>query len=58
MQQMKEVKTMSNKKGINKKKMKPLKKFFGGLYKVIDKIIVTPISTIVYKINKFAKKNS
>lgn len=58
MQLTKEVKTMSNKKGINKKKTRPFKKIFKGLYKVVDKILITPISTLVYKINKFMKKNS
>ncbi len=57
MQPTKEVKKMS-KKGTNKKRFKGLKKFGEGIYKVVDKVIVTPISAVVYKVNKFVKKNS
>lgn len=46
-----------SKKG-NKKRFKTIKKIFKGLHKIIDKLIVTPISAVVYKINKFLKKNS
>ena len=42
----------------NKKPFKPFSKFFKGIYSVIDKIIVTPISTIVYKIQNKVGKDS
>ena len=34
------------------KKNKPLKKLFRKVYKIVDGLIVTPISTIVYKVQK------
>lgn len=40
----------------SKKKNNAFKKIFKSLYKVVDKLIVTPISTIIYKIqNKLGK---
>ncbi len=48
-----EVKTVSR-----KKKRGPLKKLGRGLYKIVDAIIVTPISALVYRINKIIKKNT
>lgn len=54
---MKEVKKMSKKKTNKKKKKGPLKSLGHGIYKVIDKIVVTPISAIVYRVNKILKKN-
>ena len=48
------MKQMKSKK--NNNKSNPLKNIFVGLYKVLDKVIVTPISTLVYKIqNKLGK---
>ena len=38
--------------------LKTLAKFFKGIYKVIDKVIVTPISKIIYIINQKLKGNS
>lgn len=46
---------MSKKK--TKKKFVLFRKLFGGIYKVLDKLIVTPISRIVYRLNKIVKKN-
>ncbi len=45
-------------KGLKKKKTNPLKKIIRGIHRVLDKLIVTPISTVVYKVNKFLKKNA
>ena len=42
----------------NKEKSNGLKKFLGGIYKCIDKIIVTPLSRIVYRGNKLLKQNT
>lgn len=56
MPQMKEVKMMSKK--TSKKSKNPFKAFFGGIYKVLDKIIITPISRLVYHTEKFLKKNT
>ena len=41
-----------------KKKGNPIKSVFGGVAKIIDKIIVTPISTVVYKIQQKVGKDS
>lgn len=41
-----------------KKKFRPFKKLFGGIYKVLDKLIITPISRVVYRTNKVMKKNA
>ena len=41
-----------------KTKVGPIKKLFRGLYTIIDKIIVVPISTIVYKIQQRVGKES
>jgi len=54
---MKEVKKMSNKK-TSKKTKNPFKILFGGIYKVLDKIIVTPLSRLVYHTGKLLKKNT
>lgn len=48
---------MSKKKLITKKRFMPLRKFLRGLYKLLDKIIITPLSSIVYRLNKIVKKN-
>lgn len=40
------------------KKSKPLKKIFKKLYKILDGVIVTPISTVVYKIRKKLGKDN
>ena len=40
------------------KKFKPLKKVGKGLYGIIDKLIVTPISTVVYHIRDKVGKNN
>lgn len=53
---MKEVKKMSKKS--KKTPLKPIKKFFKGIYKIVDKIVITPISSLVYRINKVIKKNA
>lgn len=45
-------------KKASKKKFRPFKKFFKGIYKIVDKIIVTPISAVVYRVNKFTKKHA
>lgn len=37
---------------------KPIKALFKGIYIVVDKIIVTPISKLIYKINDISKNNS
>ena len=37
---------------------KPFILLFKGIYKIIDKLIVTPISRIIYKINEFSRDNS
>ncbi len=42
----------------NNKFLKPFASFFKGIYKLIDKILITPISTIVYKISKKIGKES
>lgn len=55
---MKEVKKMSKKLKNKKKKFNPFLSLFKAIYKVLDKIIITPISRIVYKFNKFLKKHS
>ena len=36
----------------NSKKAKPLKKFFKKVYKLVDGLIVVPISTVVFKEQK------
>ncbi|HOP65880.1 MAG TPA: CdaR family protein [Bacilli bacterium] len=41
-----------------KKFLKALGKFFQAIYKVIDKIVVTPISRLVFKINEYFKNNN
>ena len=46
-----------SKKSKTKRKFKFIRTIFGGIYKVVDKVIVTPISAVVYKVNKFLKKN-
>lgn len=50
---MKEVKKMSK-----KKKKGIVGQIFGGVYKVLDKIIVTPISRVVYRVDKIMKKHA
>ena len=40
------------------KKNKPLKKIFKKLYKLLDGLIVTPISTVVYKVRKKLGKDN
>ena len=42
----------------NKKPFKPFSKFFKGIYKIIDKVIVTPSSTVVFKIQNKVGKDS
>ncbi len=42
----------------NNKAFKPFAKLFKGIYNIIDKIIVTPISTLVFKIQKRIGKDS
>lgn len=42
----------------SKKKNNAFKKIFKSLYKVVDKLIVTPISTIIYKIQSKVGKDS
>ncbi len=42
----------------NKKPFKPFSRLFKGIYKIIDKIIVTPISTVVFKIQNKVGKDS
>lgn len=42
----------------NKEKSNGLKRFLGVIYKCIDKIIVTPLSRIVYRGNKLLKQNT
>ena len=37
---------------------KPFILLFKGIYKIIDKLIVTPISRIIYKITEFSRDNS
>ncbi|MDE6292534.1 MAG: hypothetical protein K2L98_02505, partial [Bacilli bacterium] len=37
---------------------KPFIIFFRAIYRVIDKIIVTPISRLIYKINELSRDNS
>ena len=42
----------------NKKSGKAFKNFFKAIYKIIDKLIVTPVSTLVYKIqSRLGKSN-
>ena len=41
-----------------KKKSNPVKKIIRGIGKVVDKVIVTPISTLVYKIQLKLGKDS
>lgn len=41
-----------------KKKTNPLMKLFKGIHSVLDKVIVTPISRVVYRVNKILKKNA
>lgn len=55
---MKEVKKMSKKSQNKKKRFNPFMSLIRGIHKVLDKVIVTPISRIVYKFNKFLKKNT
>lgn len=45
-------------KNKKKKKFNPFKSFFKGIYTVLDKILVTPISRIIYRLNKLLKKNT
>ena len=40
------------------KRNKPLKKIFKKLYKLLDGLIVTPISTVVYKVRKKLGKDN
>ena len=40
------------------KKFRPLKKAGKGLYNLVDKLIVTPISTVVYQIQKKLGKDN
>lgn len=47
-----------SKKKANKKNFKILKKIGRGIYRFLDKIIVTPISAIIYRLSKFWKKYS
>ncbi len=47
-----------NKKKKASKKMNPIVSIINGLYKVVDKIIVTPISRIVYRTGKVLNKKS
>ena len=49
---------MSKKNKNKKKKFNPFMSLCRGIHKVLDKIIVTPISRIVYKFNKVLKKNT
>ena len=42
----------------NNKIIKAFKTLFKKIYKIIDKVIVTPISTLVYKINSKLGKGS
>lgn len=42
----------------SKKKNNAFKKIFKSLYKVVDKLIVTPISTLIYKIQSKVGKDS
>lgn len=37
---------------------KPFIKLFKGIYKIIDKLIVTPISKLIYRINQLGKNNN
>ncbi len=41
-----------------KKFLKVVGKFFKAIYKIVDKIIVTPISRLVFKINEYFKNNN
>ena len=41
-----------------RKKVNPIKRLLQILYKIIDKLIVTPISTVIYKIQKRVGKES
>ena len=41
-----------------KRKKNPIKRLFGGIYRIVDKIIITPISTVVYKISEKLGKES
>lgn len=41
-----------------KKKKKVIGKLFKAIYRVIDKLIVTPISRIYYRLNKLIKQNT
>ncbi len=38
--------------------LKPFIYFFKGLYKILDTIIITPISKLIYRINKLGSNNS
>lgn len=58
MQQTKGVKKMSKEPGSKKKKTNPFVALLRGIYSIIDKIIVTPISRIVYRLNKLFKKHT
>lgn len=40
------------------KLFKGISNFFKSIYKIIDKILITPISKLVYKINKLLSKNN
>lgn len=58
MQQTKEVKKMSKKDTSRKRKRNPLKTLCRGIYRVLDKVVVTPISRVIYRVNKILKKNA
>lgn len=58
MQPTKEVKTMSKTRSTRRKKNNPIVALFKGIFKILDAIIVTPISRIIYRINKIIKKNT
>lgn len=58
MQQTKEMKKMSKKNTSKKKRRNPIVALFMGIIKILDKIIVIPISRIIYRINKIIKKNA
>ncbi len=42
----------------NKKKQNIFKKIVRAIYNVLDKVIITPLSALVYHLNKFIKKNA
>ena len=37
---------------------KPIIKLFKGIYNIIDKLIVVPISRLIYRINELLRNNS